>query len=122
MGRESAEHYKEWTKTPRTLKVRVNVQKVFDFDASKSNPTASQAVYTLVQQLGKEDEFDRLLEQSEKRGDPGDKLDRSRKALVSILKAEGYDAVRITQGAFTTNVGGNQLIVLDPKRITVIRD
>jgi hypothetical protein len=153
MGPESAEYYKEWTKDPRTLKVRVNVKKVLDFDATGHSPTATQALDVLVEQLGKRERFEQLSKEAEAkndailrefqaarrkdpkayRGEAGDKwledhgyvvdkLDRERRIFLNMLKSEGFDAIRVTAKTFTANVGGDQLIVLDPKRIVVIRE
>jgi hypothetical protein len=152
-GPESAEYYREWTKNPQTLKIKVNIKKVLDFDATGENPTATQALDTLVGRLGKREEFERLSKQAEDRnaavmkefrtvrradpkayrGEAGDKwladhgyvaerTEYERTIFMGMLRADGYDAVRVTQKSFTAGVGGSQLIVLDPKKITVVHE
>ena len=42
-------------------------------------------------------------------------------AISKVLKAEGFDAVRIKNPVFNEGIGGDQLIILDPKRVTVVK-
>jgi hypothetical protein len=43
-------------------------------------------------------------------------------AFTHVVLEAGYDAIRIREDRFTRTVGGNQLVVFDPKRIVVIDD
>lgn len=42
-------------------------------------------------------------------------------AISKVLKGEGFDAVRIKNPVFNEGIGGDQLIILDPKRVTVVK-
>ena len=68
-GPESAEYYKEWVNNPETLKVKVNVQKVLEFDATGHNPTATQALDVLVGRLGKREQFEKLSKEADVKND-----------------------------------------------------
>jgi len=43
-------------------------------------------------------------------------------ALTDLYVEEEYDAVEITADRFSPVIGGNQLLILDPRRVVVVRD
>jgi hypothetical protein len=43
-------------------------------------------------------------------------------ALTRVLLDEGYDAVEIREDRFSASVGGNQVVVFDPRRVVVVND
>jgi hypothetical protein len=43
-------------------------------------------------------------------------------ALTRILTEEGYDALEIVADRFTPAIGGNQLVVFEPRAIVVVND
>jgi hypothetical protein len=43
-------------------------------------------------------------------------------ALTRILTEEGYDAVEIVADRFSPGIGGNQLVVFDPRKVVVVND
>jgi hypothetical protein len=136
------------------LRVKANVQKVLDFDATGLSPGESGVREIAADGLKKYPEFKKIVKRIEgedlsllrelrkvraenpkaftgarekewlrQRGYRGGKIETDRAALTELLKAEGYDAIRITQrGAVSGSVGGNQLVVIDPKKVVVIRD
>jgi hypothetical protein len=55
------------------------------------------------------------------RGHINGTVEADRAALKKLLESKGYDAVRIRKrGGVTGSIGGNQLVVLDPRKATVV--
>lgn len=124
--------------TPERLEVRVNVAKVLEVDVSGIDAAtlpfgtgvteaAWERIVAAVPGGAKRlDELAAELERTmfaagEQDGRYSVATKARRQALTELLREHGYDALRIVErGGVSDHIGGTQLVVLDPKAVTVV--
>lgn len=112
-----AEAKQEMGFTPATLKLRLNVRKIYDY-----KPGYGDSAFDLAAKLpGGRARLDELTGEYLARSFAGTwKGDPRAAALRDMLTENGYDALKISAPG-EIGVGGNQIIVFDPKRVTVVK-
>lgn len=132
LNKATQDFYKEELGMPTSLRTMANVKKVLTLDFSKQAYIGNMQKDDIGALLpGGSKAFDQMVAQvkAEKQGKSWDELvqhglDNNTEAIAlgRQVQAAGYDALLIKdKPSITQHVGGDQLLVYDPKQVVVIR-
>lgn len=108
--------YAQWIgSSSKELELRINVRNVFVFDSDmldKKNYPMFQRFEVIASTIpGGQERYNQLVKE----------LFDEAEAISRLLQENGYDALLITQRRFSEIVGGTQILVFDPKNVTVVK-
>lgn len=106
LDEETAEMYKSWTgAAAQKLTIKVRVKKVFDLHLGERKYMDKREIVMKALNVEEVDAYVMLTSQS----------------LSEVLADAGYDALRVIPDAVESSVGGRQMVVFNPKNVTVIK-
>jgi hypothetical protein len=110
----TADVYRQWTgRSARTLAIKLNIEKPFVYREVYSNFKQADIV---MEALG-------LSDSSANRVRAVALIRDNANGLSGVLSDLGYDALHIVpKDSNVSRVGGNQLVIFDPKKVVVIND
>jgi hypothetical protein len=127
---QTADFYKEMYTTkklnpndeePVSLRIQLNVKNVYTVDVSSYDEYNTNRFESIVSQLPDGTQrFKEIKAEIANEGKINTKSGVEREAITRILQQNNYDALKIVDSKFRYWVGGNQMIVFDPRNVTVI--
>ena len=121
-NREVLNYYKKgFYGKGKEIQLKINVKKLLRWDMNVDTTQGYTMKNAILRKAGVNiEDYNKLTDSLKQRlGVSG----ADAEAFTRLLKAKGYDGLEIIQkaGEFNINIGGSQIVIFDPKNISVLR-
>ena len=121
-NREALNYYKKgFYGKGKEIQLKINVKKLLRWDMNVDTTQGYTMKNAILRKAGvKIEDYNKLIDSLKQQlGVSG----ADAEAFTRLLKAKGYDGLEIIQkaGEFNIGIGGSQIVIFDPKNISVLR-